>query len=138
MARLTETHAINFHTSPCTTGFVQSLDPGRYPVEKLGLPRDNKNGVLSSDRLQLDDILSEATLPRINDPFELRDDRLGCAVGDRIDADGLAAHPIGIKAEYGLNGRTAVGRVALDYKQVATRLRAYHAWLGSEVFKELD
>ena len=89
LARIAVAHAIYFDVSARPARFVQARDPRRHPFEQFRLACDDQNGVLSADRLQLDEILTEAALPRVDDPIEFSNDRLRRAVADRIDANRL-------------------------------------------------
>lgn len=84
-------------------GLIQPPDPGRGVVQQRGLAADHHDGVEPADDLEFDDAGAQAGVAGIHDLFQFGDDRLRRAVGDRVDADRLAAHPIDIEAQRGVN-----------------------------------
>jgi len=63
-------------------------------------------------------MLAKALFPGIQDLFELGDHRLRRRVMDRKNTDRLAAHPILIKTQDGLDGRAALDAIANHEYQI--------------------
>src|SRR3981081_3680205 len=81
-------------------------------------------------------MLAEAVFARVQDFFELGDQRLGLRIMDWKNADRLAAHPILVEAEDGVDGGAALGSVADDDEQILRWVGPDRTWLCREAFQE--
>jgi hypothetical protein len=104
---------------------IETLDPFRGGAQHFGLARYHEDGVQAAHGLQLDQMLAEAVFPRIQNFFEFGHQRLGLRAMDRKNTDRLAAHPILVEAEDGVDGRAALGSVADDDEQIVR-------WVGPD------
>ena len=84
-----------------------------------------------------DDVLAQPAVARIHNFFQLDDNQLGTAILDGIDADGLTAHPIDVEAHHRVDGRAALGAVALYDEQIARRIGANGAGPGGKTVERL-
>jgi len=72
------------------------------------LARHHEDCVHAGNRLGLDDVLALPAVAGIHNFFQFDDNRLGTAILDGIDADGLTAHPIDVEAHHRVDGRAAL------------------------------
>ena len=138
LARLAVADPVDLDAGAGDVGAVEPVDPGRGGAQQLRLARHHHDGVQPADRLELDHALAEPALAGIHDLLELGDERLGRGVAHRIDADRLAAHPIGVEAQHGLDRGAALGAAALDQQQIADRIGADGAGLDGKAVEQLD
>src|SRR5439155_21593019 len=107
-------------------------------AQYAGTAGDNKDGILPTDRLELDQVLAQSPFPRIHDLLKLRDQWFWRATSHRIDADRLATHPIHIEAQRGFGGGAALGPASLDHQQVARCVNSHGSGSYSEAVQKLD
>src|SRR3984893_16787677 len=86
---------------------IQPLDPGRRGMQQSWLLAHHQDGVEPTNRLKFYKILAETIVAGIHDLFEFRDHGFRTAVDDRKNPDRLAAHPVEVEAERGIQRRCA-------------------------------
>lgn len=102
------------------------------------LARHHEDCVHAGNRLELDDVLAQPAVAGIHNFFQFDDNRLGTAILDGIDADGLTAHPIDVEAHHRVDGRAALGAAALYDEQIARRIGANGAGPGGKTVEQLE
>ena len=136
LARIAVAHLIDLHARACGVGLVEAGDPGRGGLQQRRLRADHHDGIEPGDRLQLDQSLAHAAFAQVHDALEFAHHRLRRRVAHRIDADRLAAHPVGIEAQHGLGGVAPVRPAALDQHEIARGLDAHAARLRGETVEQ--
>ena len=110
-------------------GEIKPLDPCLRGAQQRRLAGDDHDGVHAADDLEFDHILTKAVLAGVHDLLQLGDDRLRIAVGNGENPDGLSVHPVRIKAQRGFHRGAPFGSGALNQKNVAAGISAYHSRL---------
>jgi hypothetical protein len=99
-----------------------------------GLRATTRTAIHAGDGLQLDHMLAKALFPRIQDLFELGDHRLRRRVMDWKNTDRLAAHPILIETQDGLDGGAALYAIANHKHQIFRGIGPDRARVSSQNF----
>ena len=115
---------------------IETANPFLGGAQQFGLARHHEDGVHAAHGLQLDQTLAKAVFPRVQNFFELGNQRLGLRAMDRKNTDRLAGHPIFVEAEDGVDGRAALGSVADDENQVVCRVGPDRTWFCREAFQK--
>src|ERR1700728_3744297 len=129
---------IDFQIDARRIGLVEALDPGGDGLEVFGFAADHADRIEPCYRLEFDHVLAQPALPGGHDLLDLGDDRLRRRVANWKYADRLAAHPIAVEAEHGVDGGTALRSGALDDHEVARVIDAHRVGLDAEAVKQLQ
>jgi hypothetical protein len=116
---------------------IEAIDPFLGGAQQFGLARHHEDGIHAGDGLQLDHMLAKALFPRIQDLFELGDHRLRRRVMDWKNTDRLAAHPILIETQDGLDGGAALYAIANHKHQIFRGIGPDRARFRRKTFQEL-